>query len=396
LLPFDSIAVLGEGKSGTTLNWVVGALVAMALLGTGIIRQRLEFPPKSARIWVALLLWSLVTISWALKPQAGIVQIPTIVALVFLYVLAVSWRVTKTEFDMVPRFIIAGACIASMIVIYLFLTGVTYYNLSRATLALEGRETNPNTLGAVLFLPLSLCISGFVAPSKGWSQKILFIGVAAIIGSAIFFTMSRSALIAVVVIFVVFSLRLGLNWRILSVAAALALIVFAMPSTFFSRIQEAAATGGAGRLDIWRGGLHLLREHWLVGAGLGNFPVAYNSVAGFGEVFRGYGRGSHNMYLNVPVELGIVGSLLLLAGLVAHLRAVQRLRSAIGEIPVNVVAFEAACWATLANAFFGDVLWSKTFWLNWMLLLMAVKMAEQTLEASGSTQADRVSNQIRS
>lgn len=380
LLPFDSIAVLGDSKSGTTLNWVFGALAAMALLATGVVRQRLELPPKPARIFAFLLLWSLVTITWALQPQAAIVELPTVIALVVLYVLAVSWRVTKKQFDVLPRLIVAGGCIASLFVIYLFTTGVGYYNMHRATLILAGRETNPNYLGSVLFLPLALCISGLVA-ARGWWQKILFVSIATAIGSAVFFSMSRAALLAVVVMLVVFSLRLGLNRRIVTVVAALSLAITAMPSNFFSRIQEAIATGGAGRLDIWRAGLFLLTKYWLTGAGLGNFSIAYNSVAGRGEIFQGFGRGSHNMYLNVPVELGIVGSLLLLAGLVAHLRAVKRLRSVAGKVPIQVVGFESACWATLAYGFFGDALWTKPFWLNWMLLLMAVRVAEETLKA---------------
>jgi hypothetical protein len=61
LLPFASIAVIGESQSGTTVNWVFGALAAIALLGTGLIRQCLELPPLPARIWIVLLLWSLTT-----------------------------------------------------------------------------------------------------------------------------------------------------------------------------------------------------------------------------------------------------------------------------------------------------------------------------------------------
>lgn len=379
LLPFDSIAVLGESQSGTTVNWVFGALAAMALLGTGVIRQCLELPPKAARIWIGLLFWSLLTLVWALQPQAGIARVPTVVALVVLYVLAVSWRVTKKQFDVLPRLIIIGALIASVFVIYLFLSGVGYYNMNRASLIMGGRETNPNFLGAVLFLPLALCMSGFTDARK-WTQKLVFISIAGVIGSAIFFSMSRSALMAVALMFVVFSIRLGLNRRIMAIMVTLCLALFAMPSNFFTRIQESISTGGAGRLDIWRAGLYLLKEYWIQGAGLGNFFVAYNSVAGMGATFQGYSRGSHNMYLNVPVELGIVGSGLLLAGLIAHMRSVKRLRLAMGKLPTQVVAFEAACWATLANGFFGDVLWTKSFWLNFMLLLMAVRVAEQTFK----------------
>jgi len=65
---------------------------------------------------------------------------------------------------------------------------------------------------------------------------------------------------------------------------------------------------------------------------------------------------------------------------------VQRLRSLMGKIPVQVVGFEAACWALLVFSFFADDLWSKAFWLDWTLLLMGVRVAERSLnEPSGKT-----------
>jgi O-antigen ligase len=388
LLPFDSIAVLGESKSGTTVNWVVGALTAAALLATGVFMRRLELPPKATRIWASLLLWTLITGAWALQPQVAMRQLPTSIAMVSLYVLAVSWRVTKKQFDVLTRLTIGGGCVASLYVIYLDVTGVTWRHLSRASLLVAGRETNPDLMGAVLMLPLSLSMAGFVA-ARSWLQKTVFLSIAAAIGSAVFLSMSRAALIAVAAIFAVFLIRLGLNRRIMTVLSALLLGLLAMPSTFFSRIQEAVPTGGAGRLDIWSGGISVLKRYWLIGAGLNNFPVAYNDFAGQGRIFEGYGRGSHNMYLNVLCELGIVGFVLLIAGLVAHLRSVQRLRSLTGKIPVQVVGFEAACWAMLVFSFFADDLWSKAFWLDWTLLLMAVRVAEKSHNAPSSTTLSR-------
>lgn len=385
LLPFDSIAVLGESKSGTTVNWVVGALAGVALLAIGVLMRRLDAPPKAVRIWVSLMLWSLITVVWSLQPQAGIREVPTIISLGLLYVLAVSWRVTKKQFDVLTWFTIGGGCVASLYVIYLDVTGVTWFQLGRASLLVGGRETNPDLMSTVLMLPLSLAIAGFVTAS-GWLQKTVFLGITAAIGSAVFLSLSRAALIAVAVIFAVFLIRLGLNRRIITVLSALLLGLVAMPSKFFSRIAEALPSGGAGRLDIWSGGVSVLKRYWLTGTGLNNFPVAYNEFAGQGHMFEGYGRGSHNMYLNVLCELGIVGFVLLIAGLVAHLRSVQRLRSLLGKIPVQVVGLEAACWAMLVLSFFADDQWSKAFWLDWTLLLMAVKVAEKTIEApSGKT-----------
>jgi hypothetical protein len=32
----------------------------------------------------------------------------------------------------------------------------------------------------------------------------------------------------------------------------------------------------------------------------------------------------------------------------------------------------------LANAFFGDILWSKPFWVSWLLLAMAVRLGRES------------------
>ncbi len=378
LLPFGSIAILGSGPSGTTLNWIVGGLAAMALLGVGVVRGRLDFPPRGAVLWSALLLWSILTSVWALEPQYAFHQVATNIALVSLYVLGVSWRVTKRQLDVLTRLTIAGGCVASLVVIYLFLNGVTYRSNHRASLLMAGQETNPDGLAAALLLPLSLSVAGFIAAS-GRLRKIALINIIAVIGSAIFLTMSRTALVAVSVVLLLFLIRLGLNRRILAIASALLLILTAMPANFFSRIQGAASTGGDGRLDIWRAGLVALKRYWVTGAGLGNCWVAYKENAGYARVFQGYMRGSHNTYLNVLVELGIVGVLLMSAALVSQLGSVRRLRAVLGKVPIQIVALEGACWAMLAFGFFGDVLWTKPFWLNWMLLLMAVRMTEKSL-----------------
>jgi O-antigen ligase len=381
LLPFDSVSVLQQGSSGTTLNWVVGALAAMALLGTGIVKRRLNFPHGAAVLWSSLLLWSMLTAVWALEPEQARHQLPTNIALVLLYVLAVSWRVTKKQFDVLTSLAIAGGCVASLLVLYLFVTGVTYRNIHRASLLVAGQETNPDYIALLLLLPLSLSIAGFIAAS-GRFLKIASFSITAVIGGAIFLSMSRTALVSVAVMLVLFSIRLGLNRRILGIASALLVVLAAMPANFFSRIQQAASTGGDGRLDIWRAGLVALKQYWLTGSGLNNFWVAYRDYAGNASVFRGYSRGSHNTYLNVAVELGIIGFLLMSAALVSQLRSVRRLRAMLGELPIRVVALEAACWATLAFGFFGDILWTKPFWLNFSLLFMAVRLAEQSFEAT--------------
>jgi O-antigen ligase len=85
---------------------------------------------------------------------------------------------------------------------------------------------------------------------------------------------------------------------------------------------------------------------------------------------------AHNIYLEVAVELGIVGLVLLLTAMVSQLRAASRCRKNVADnLGGTIVAYEAACYAILVSAFFIGVLWEKWFWLAWILLAVAVRTA---------------------
>ena len=81
-----------------------------------------------------------------------------------------------------------------------------------------------------------------------------------------------------------------------------------LPAQFFSRIHEASATRGAGRLDIWHVGAQILKHFGLFGAGLSNFPMAYTRrTQVMPRHYRGLDWGAHNIYLQTAVESGAVG-----------------------------------------------------------------------------------------
>jgi O-antigen ligase len=377
LLPFNSITALGDGKSGTTANYALGAIAGMAMLVTGVVRKRLTWPPRAALWWPLLLLWGVLTTAWALQPQVSVHELPTAIALVLLYLVAVSWRLTENEFSILTSLIIAGGCLAACYVVYQFAIGISYiaqYGATgRATMVVGSLETNPNTLGTDLLLPFSLAVAWFVSARRWWSTG-LGLGAVSIIAYAVFLTMSRSSLLAIALVLGIYLFRLGFNMRILMIASGLLTLAFTMPATFFSRIQTMASSGGDGRLEIWEVGRVLLKRYGLLGAGLVNFSTAYTEYAGQASRFQGFGRGAHNLYLSTTVELGIVGFLLMLAAVTSHLLALRRLRPVSRVIAGPVSALECACWGMLTAAFFGDLLWEKSFWLIWMLSLMAVRL----------------------
>jgi O-antigen ligase len=109
----------------------------------------------------------------------------------------------------------------------------------------------------------------------------------------------------------------------------------------------------------------------------------YNRYAGDAPMFEGFGRGSHNIYLKIVVEAGLVGFLFFLLAINSQRNLVAECRrySSNGPPPL-LVASEAAFWAVLVFSFFGDPLYDKSFWLAWIMLTFATKLAGESAEPS--------------
>lgn len=390
LVPFDNVTVLSSAKSGTTLTFLVGAGAAAILLGTGLASRRLVKPPRAAFWWTAFMLWAVTSIAWSLNPSVARQQLPTAVALLLLYLVAVSIRVTKKELRAIALFIILGGTIAGAYACLQYGKGVYYHNSTRASLDTGERETDPNGFAASLMLPMSLAIGGFLA-GEGFRQKAVMLGATGVMGIAVLLTESRGALLALGVLIAVFVLRYRIRLRLLIPLGVLALGLIFMPSTFYSRLTTAVSSGGAGRVYIWKVGYQIVRHYGIFGVGLGNFPVAYNLYPGYAPIFMNYGRASHNLFLNIWAETGIIGLFLLLIAVRTQLGAAAKLtkkRPVLGSLPI--VPYEAACWAVLVAGLFLDIAYRKYFWLLWILLPLAIRALREE-QQQPDKQRDRFS-----
>ena len=376
LLPFDKISALGDQSS--TLTYLVGAASGAVLLGIGLAGRRLQQPPRAALWWTLLVLWGAATTLWALDQQVAFHSLPSFFALLMLYLVTVSFRVTEKELDWVVLLTIAGGCAAGLFVIYEFLQGRFYHAVSmRGSLIIGHRETNPNSLADSLLLPMAFAIGSTIEMRRCLKKMLLFGGLI-IIASSVLVTMSRGALLGVAVIMLVYFYRYRAGWRkLLLTCAPLLSLLLLMPDSFFLRWQEAFTTGGAGRLDIWQAGLWALKKHMLFGTGLGNFTVVYNDFAGYAPRFAGFSRDSHNTYLGIATELGLIGFLLFVAAVFSQFRAAGEARRS--SVPPLMVAAEAACYAILVAGMFGDMLWDKTFWFSSMLLMLVSQVDKNRL-----------------
>jgi O-antigen ligase len=382
LIPWEDLTVMGHGADRTTLLWYAGGIAIPVLLSIGVIRQGIVRPPRAALFWSLLVFWAAASSLWAIKPDKALGRIPTAASLWVLYLAAVSVRITRKEFSSIALMVVAGGATAALYSAHQYFNGngMVDFEGSRASLSESTNTADPNFFAASLLLPLSIAFGEVLSSSNGL-RRVFMLAATGAIGLAVFLTMSRGALLAVLVIACVFFHRLRLNWRLLIPVAVLGAALLVMPNLFFHRFQEAAATRGAGRLDIWEVGMTALGHYGLIGAGLENFGDAYSLYAGTGRFFVGFGRAAHNVFLNTSVELGILGLILLVAAIASHLRALQRLRSSMNHLPpARLVALEAACWAMLTSSLFLDLLWRKVFWFSWIMLVLATNAWQENRE----------------
>jgi O-antigen ligase len=363
---------------GATVGKPLGALTGAVLLGAGLIERRLGRPPMAALWWGGFMLWASLTTIWALDPDVSLQRLPSVLSLFVLYLAAASFQPSRREFKLVCALTVLGGLLAASLAYFFGMQEEAANQVNRGRLALGDMDSDPNTLGRVLVLPLALAVAAFIR-SGGMLLRMLAAGSAALIGLGIFISMSRGAIVSIVTMFLVMLYRMRVRWHLLVVIVVLLVVAMFMPSALYERF-DALVSGqddGSHRLEIWRTGLRMLDQSGIFGAGLYNFPRLYASYAG-GQV------AAHNIYLSSLIDLGIPGLAMLLAAIATTLLAVWKVTRA-APASTDLSALEAACIGTLTSGLFFENIFTKSFWLVWMLLTWAVYIETRSDDGSGAS-----------
>jgi O-antigen ligase len=206
---------------------------------------------------------------------------------------------------------------------------------------LTGGVADPNELAAIL-VPALAFASFALAGLRGTLVRSALLSAMALFSIALFLTGSRGGLIGLAVTFVA---ALVLAGPMRPHALAVILVVTALGVSYYTlvappesleRVTEFSAGGGTGRTDLWSIALEIIREHPLVGVGVGNFQVVEPLYAAGTinlpnvEFVVDTPKVAHNTYLEVFAELGLIGALtfgaILIASLALALRSIPVFR----------------------------------------------------------------------
>ncbi len=242
-----------------------------------------------------------------------------------------------------------------------------------------------------LALPLGMLFSGSVEKE----QRFAHLFAVGLMGVALIMTNSRGGLISLVaeILFLVtvtglirrrtrevhdkkqrirsalmstafaFTLIIGLFVGVVSLGGELAL------SRFVGTVNSEDPT--TGRAHFWNVTLDIIREHPVVGAGLGAFPTVYTRYDSRNGMFRL--EQVHNDYLQIFSDAGIVGAALGLFFIVMLFRMGLARRESRDEYRSGVaLGALAGCFAVLIHSFFDFTLHTTA---NALLFLVLAALA---------------------
>ena len=241
---------------------------------------------------------------------------------------------------------------------------------------------NPNNYAEfiVLTFPVSLVFCANIVDRR-W--KTLAVGSLAIPVIALLMTYSRSSWVSFALTAVVF-LALW-NKRLLPLIPVAALLaVPLLPDSIFNRILTIGSTAdssNAYRLYIWTSALHMIRDFGLTGIGLGpgNFTPLY---AGYCDPNAAVAQHSHMLYLEVWLEMGILG---IVSFLWLYLGVIRRGIRAMRRADPLLRYVLIACVSSLVGVSFvgaAEYIWFYprvmfAFFILIGITLSAVKLAEE-------------------
>ncbi|MFT8314224.1 MAG: O-antigen ligase family protein [Clostridium sp.] len=309
-----------------------------------------------------------VSISYASYKTIAITESARFLSFVMLYFI-VKYTVDK---EMIKGLINAYMVIFTGINLYGIFQKITGYGLLQGyamgnVLRTNATFDNPNSFAAFLIMgafPVVMMTVRSKSLYKKSAYGILFI----LTLCNIYFSGSRNSFLALVVGGVIVSLLY--SWYFLVALGGIAVIAFAIPFVRTRVLQIGVVD--EGRIQIWRTALKMIQNHPIFGVGNGNFIKLYDSyVAKYKYLaYKNYSNyPTHNSYLKIESELGIIGGLSFISIIVNALFKIKKVIVNIHdkEISLFYIGFLASVVAFLFMNLFENLFFVPSvivyFWI---------------------------------
>lgn len=305
LLPFFSTM----GIVGLTILIVLSFLFRLA-------RRKETKLKHGISLWILIFAGTTILYSiTSVTPGDSIKVAAVILSYLALYFVVINTVTDKKTLYWLVITLIASASLESLYGIYQYKIGVvpTEEGWTDPTLFPDlttrvfGNLDNPNILAQYLEFIIPLAF-GLFWTVKSYAKKAIFLGSMAVMLLCLIFTFSRGGWIAFALSIIVFAILK--DRRILLLGAVLSLVsVYFLPQSIIERLLSVGnlnESSNAYRTFIWASTINMIKDYWYSGVGLGvnAFEKLYNAFYIREGVFAFH---SHNLYLEILAETGVIG-----------------------------------------------------------------------------------------
>ena len=321
--------------------------------------------------------------------------------MVFYFIVINTIRDKKQLFDLLTVFALSGALVC--------LYGVAQYlfgwNINQAwmdeqmfgdiRMRIYSTLENPNVLGEYILLVLPVCI-GLMWVKRGAPAKLVYAAIATVAAAALILTSSRGCWIGSMVAAAVFvTFAAGKLWGL--VLLILPFVPMFLPESIINRFASIGDMGDSStsyRVYIWMGTLNMLKDFWLSSIGMGS--EAFTAVYPFYSYNAVVAPHSHNLFLQILVEAGVVGIVVFLAVLFLFYKNLAVGHAAGGgkgkPIPTMIAAIGAGVAGFLVQGMFDNCFYNyrvvMVFWTVLALGMACVYLARRTRGEEGQVRAE--------
>lgn len=328
-----SVWVAGTFVDNHTVGVTLLAIgIALAWIGTTGRRRELSAEVFSRHrvlfgAAIGLLLWSLVSTTWADQTAPSFDQLPYLAGAVAAFIVLTTSISSEKHLVWVCTGFVVGAVLSVALAPFVEGSVSTGDGLEEAG-RFAGTLSDPNYLAAGLIAGLALAAGlARIDPPR---KRLILILVAITLVSAAAATGSRGGVISALAVVAAAILIARRNRLGLAGVSAAGLVVVCLATAViapdsWNRLRDFSG-GGTGRTDLWIVAWRAAEDNPIVGVGANNFPnaaVDYVTRPGSLEsrLVLENQRVAHNMYLQQFAETGVIGISLLLTFALGSMRA---------------------------------------------------------------------------
>lgn len=372
LYPFLLVFAAGSeyvGESGAIFSYPRLAIVA-ALIGL-LMWHRVTWPPRIfvGRMVLAFAVWMCLSVIWSTFQQASLLRVNTVVSLAVQYIIIVLYVREPLDMDRFWNAFLIFASVDAAISLVNLQTGNIFIELETSNRT-AGLLANPNDSALVSSMGLCVLFIGMLRwrQYKVWyGRPWIIVMLALVLLGGLLSSGSRSGALAGIagaLSIVWFAWRVPeirseffkKKWIVAGGAGLGTVIMFPLAMGLVTRFGEVQDDGVGGRQDIFRVFIVQVPESLLIGHGL-------NTASTIGEVQTGTALSTHNTYITIMLEFGIVGAILCGAVAWSVFRALSPGRFGGTHFFFDRVLLLSIVIANVLYAFSADQLLNKFVWL---------------------------------